>query len=224
MRFDTLPSTNDYAKSLDNKENLFIVAKSQTGGRGTKGRAFSSKDGGIYLTRLCVDEQTPITEPFRIMAGAAVAVCKTLEYFGLKPTIKWANDVFVNDKKICGILVENSINKNRFSSSIVGVGLNVNNDFPDELKDIAISMKQCLKRQVEIRAVEEKLLYELSTAHSMKEYVERVGYLNRKITLIYGDKRVPAYAVSVDESGALTVEEDGEIKRVVAAEVSLKLD
>ena len=223
--FEILPSTQDYIKEKRALgEDLIVTAKAQTGGKGTKGRAFSSFEGGVYLSKLSFYENFPAKEAFKMMAGAAVAVCKTLEYFGLKPTIKWANDVFVNDKKICGILVENSINKNRFSSSIVGVGLNVNNDFPDELKDIAISMKQCLKRQVEIRAVEEKLLYELSTDHSMKEYVERVGYLNRKITLIYGDKRVPAYAVSVDESGALTVEEDGEIKRVVAAEVSLKLD
>ena len=59
----------------------------------------------------------------------------------LKPKIKWANDVFVANKKICGILIENIFSGNKISSSLIGVGLNVNNDLPEELNEIATTMR-----------------------------------------------------------------------------------
>lgn len=223
LRFAELPSTNDYAKNLRaERKNRFIIAEKQSRGRGTKGRSFSSGDGGIYLTKLSFDE-TLAADAFLIMARAAVAVCKTLEKFSLSPKIKWANDVYVNDKKIAGILIENTFSGNRVSSSIVGVGLNVNNALEEELSSIAISMRELLGKTVEKSAVEQVLIEEMTAEHTIEDYLRRVGYLNREITLVYGDKRVPARAISVTERGALVVDVAGEIKEMNAAEVSLLL-
>ena len=98
--FECISSTNDYAKSKRGEGgDLIVTASRQTGGRGTKGRSFSSDVGGTYLTKLTFYEGFPASRAFEIMAGAAVAVCKTLEAYGLAPVIKWANDVFVKDKK-----------------------------------------------------------------------------------------------------------------------------
>ena len=104
QRFDEIDSTNEYAKTKRQEgKDLIVTAKRQIGGRGTKGRSFSSEEGGVYLTKLSFYDNFPAKEAFKIMAQAAVAVCETLQYYGLQPKIKWVNDVYVNDKKICGI-------------------------------------------------------------------------------------------------------------------------
>lgn len=222
VRFDEIASTNDYAKEQRALgENLIILAKRQTGGKGTKGRSFSSNEGGVYLTKLVFYKNFPASNAFLIMARTAVAVCKTLETFGLNPVIKWANDVFVNGRKICGILIENSFSGKQIGSSIIGVGLNVNNQLPLELKEIAISMREVLGEEQNFSKVESELIKNLSEPYGFLEYQKRVGFLNREVTLVLGENRVSAKPLSVEEDGALTVLVDGEIKKVYAGEVSL---
>ena len=222
VRFEEISSTNDYVKEQKQQgENLIVIAKRQTGGKGTKGRSFSSNEGGVYLTKLVFYENFPAEKVFLVMARTAVAVCKTLESFGLNPVIKWANDVFVNGRKICGILIENSFSGKNISSSIIGVGLNVNNPLPEELTNIAISMREVFGVEQDFALVEQRLIENLNEPYEMEEYRSRVGYLNKEVTLIEGGKSSKAIPLSVGDDGALTVAVDGEIRKVFAGEVSL---
>ncbi len=222
VRFEEISSTNDYVKEQKKYgENLIVIAKRQTGGKGTKGRSFSSNEGGVYLTKLVFYESFPAEKVFLVMARTAVAVCKTLESFGLNPVIKWANDVFVNGRKICGILIENSFSGKEISSSIIGVGLNVNNPLPEELSNIAISMREVFGSEQDFDLVEQRLIENLNQPYEMSEYRSRVGYLNKEVTLIEGGNSVRAIPLSVGDDGALTVSVDGEIRKVFAGEVSL---
>lgn len=224
IRFDEIDSTNEYAKGLiESGENAVVVARRQTGGRGTKGRSFSSNEGGVYLTNLRFYENFSSKNAFLVMARAAVSVCKTLEYFGFSPKIKWANDVFVDDKKICGILIENAFSGSSIAYSIVGIGLNVNNALPEELSEIATTMKQAKKRSFDAEEVLQILLSELEKEHTMDEYVERAGYLNRQVTLIEGGEARTVVSRAVTKSGGLVVEENGTLRVVCAGEVSLKI-
>ena len=158
--FEEIASTNEYAKSQRCQgENLIVTAKRQFGGKGTKGRSFSSNEGGVYLSKLTFYEDFKACEAFKIMTNAAVAVCKTLQYFGLNPKIKWVNDVYVNDKKICGILIENVFSGDKISSSVVGVGLNVYNELPQELVAIATTMEKESGKRFLVEEVKEKLIY-----------------------------------------------------------------
>ena len=222
VRFEEISSTNDYVKEQKQQgENLIVIAKRQTGGKGTKGRSFSSNEGGVYLTKLIFYENFPAEKVFLVMARTAVAVCKTLESFGLNPVIKWANDVFVNGRKICGILIENSFSGKNISSSIIGVGLNVNNPLPEELTNIAISMREVFGVEQDFALVEQRLIENLNEPYEMEEYRSRVGYLNKEVTLIEGGKSSRAIPLSVGDDGALTVSVNGEIRKVFAGEVSL---
>ena len=222
VRFEEISSTNDYVKEQKNKgENLIVIAKRQTGGKGTKGRSFSSNEGGVYLTKLVFYENFPADKVFLVMARTAVAVCKTLESFSLKPVIKWANDVFVNGRKICGILIENSFSGKNISSSVIGVGLNVNNVLPKELSSIAISMREIFGEEQDFDLVEKRLIENLSQPYEMEEYRSRVGYLNKEVTLIENGESTRAIPLSVGDDGALTVSVNGEIRKVFAGEVSL---
>lgn len=224
IHFDEISSTNDYVKGLRALgQDVIVTADKQTGGRGTKGRSFSSEVGGVYATKLTFYRDLPAKDAFKIMAGAAVAVCETLEFYGLKPVIKWVNDVYVNDRKICGILIENVFLGNAVSSSIVGIGINVCNALPKELETIAITMAQVLENPPTVEEVRQRLIANLSQQKGMEEYLARIGYMGQRATLICGEKSVPVTLLSVDNEGGLWVEIDGEKRRFAAAEVSLKL-
>ncbi len=220
FRFDSLSSTNDYAKTLT--ENSFVIAKKQTGGRGTKGRSFSSNEGGVYLTKVSFDKK-PTDKAFLIMASAAVAVCKVLESYGVQPKIKWANDVYVHDKKICGILIENRLSGRFLSSSIVGVGLNVSNSLEEELSPIATTLCSVLGKKISVNEVADKLMEFLLEEYPIEEYVKRVGYLDREILLIEGEKQTKVYALKVDLDGSLLVKDGETVRAVRAAEVSVRV-
>lgn len=221
-RFESIDSTNDYAKTKrEDGKNLIVIANSQTGGRGTKGRRFSSKRGGLYVSVLTFYEQFPATRAFEIMQKGAVAVCETLERFGLQPKIKWPNDIYVNGKKICGILVENTFSGNMLSSSIVGIGLNIQNDLEEELLEIATSMYRETGKRFLPSEVERTLLRFLQTDNQEK-YQSYLGFIGEEVSLLCGEKREKATFLGVDKQGNLTVKQDGETRVYASAEISLR--
>lgn len=224
IHFETLPSTQDYAKEKRAEgRSLIITAATQSGGKGTKGRSFSSTVGGVYLSKLAVYESFPAKQAFLIMARAAVAVCETLRFYGLQPLIKWPNDVWVNDKKICGILIENVFSGQNVASSVVGIGINVSNCLPEELHPIATSILEETGRLYDVEKVTQRLIAELDKEHTMEQYRAYVGYMGRQATLVMGDELVHGTLVSVDDEGGLTVEIDGRFRRLTAAEVSVRI-
>ena len=224
VHFEELPSTNDYAKEKRaEKKPLIITAKRQSKGRGTKGRSFVSKDGGVYLSALRFYEDFPAKHGFQIMANAAVAVCETLRRYGLSPVIKWANDVFVDDKKICGILIENTFAGEYVQSSVVGIGLNVNGGFEGELKEIATSMQERAGKRFSVEQVRETPIEELVKERNMQEYLAYIGYMGREVLLLLNNGEARGKLLSVDEEGGLLVQIDGETKRLTSAEVSIRL-
>ena len=225
INFSEIDSTHTYARALRaNGENVVVTAKRQTGGMGTKGRSFSSGEGGVYLTKLVFYENMPTKDAFKIMASAAVAVCRTLEKYGLVPVIKWANDVYVSDKKICGILIENVFSGDRISSSLIGIGVNVFNVLPQELDDIATTMEKETGKRFLVEEVTETLIEELEQERDISEYLGRIGYMGRRAKLLFSDGEREGKLLSVDERGGLQVEIDGQILTLTAAEVSLRLE
>ncbi len=222
IALDEVGSTNDYAKDKRSEgRELVVTAKRQIGGRGTKGRAFSSNEGGVYLSLLNYPN-SPAKDAYQITLGAAVAVCKTLEEYGVKPVIKWVNDVFVNGKKIAGILVENALSGGLVSSSVVGVGLNVNNVLPAELLEIATTLEKA-GGTASVEEVTEKLLAHLEEEFSMEEYRRRLGFVGERVTLIKEEKSVSATLLGVTDLGELQVEIEGETVLAAFGEVSLRV-
>ena len=217
-------STNEYAKAQrELGENLLVVAKKQTGGRGTKGRSFSSQRGGVYLSLLTFYQDFPASNAFQIMQGAAAAVCETLAFFGVKPKIKWPNDVYVNGKKICGVLIENALKGKYIGSSILGIGLNVWNELPAELSSVATTLLKETSEKMDVERVIEVLVRFLEEKNIHEKYAQYLGWIGEEATLVIGEKETRATLLSVDETGGLWADVDGEKRRFVAAEVSLRV-
>lgn len=201
--FDTLPSTNDYCETHEFGEDTAIIAREQTGGKGTKGRSFSSPRGGVYLSLVryypCKAENS-----FSLMIASCMAVVKTLELYGVSAGVKWPNDVFLNGKKICGILIKNSFEGENVKKSITGIGVNVNNDIPKDLADIAINLKSVVG-EVDIDEFYKRLIENLYADYSVDEYRSRNIVLGKEITVIKNGESRKAVAEDIAADGSLVL-------------------
>lgn len=223
IELEEIDSTNDFCKRFPMEESLIVTAKRQTGGRGTKGRSFVSDEGGLYVSVMNTFKNFKFENTFSIMINSCVAVCETLKHFGIAPNIKWANDVLVNGKKICGTLIENRLCADNVCVSIVGIGLNVNNVLPRELSDIATTMRECRGRRLNLKSVRTQLIKNLQNGYTVEDYKAYVDWFGKDVYLDGGGAKVKATALDVDGGGNLICNVGGEIKKISNGEMSLRL-
>ena len=163
IHLESVDSTNNYIKRLVRKsasENLFVVAAQQTNGRGSGERTFLSEIGGLYLSFLMTVSTLP-EDTIPITKSAAGAVFESLSsvYPKLEFKIKPRNDIYLNGKKLCGILTEMIGQK-----VIIGVGINVNNSsFPDAINATSLSIENKCTQDLSI--VEQSVIASLSSLY-----------------------------------------------------------
>ena len=214
-------STNEYIKRyLKKRKDALVRADEQTAGKGTKGRSFISQKGGLYLSKLTFHEGLAVKDAWSIMVDSAMAVVKTLLAFNVEPQIKWPNDIWVNGKKICGILIQNGFCGGMVDYSLVGIGINVNNEIADEIKDIAISLKQALGKEISVESFFLSLMLNFVSGSSIEDYKKFSAVLGKKITVTKGDIVYEAVAEDILNNGALKLS-SGEL--LYAGEVDLKV-
>ncbi len=236
--FDEVTSTNTLLKEQGKNKNEWctFVASSQTGGKGRLGRSFySPKGSGVYFSVL-LKPNLEIEKSILITTAAAVAVTKTLKILGCENSeIKWVNDIFVNNKKVCGILTESVINTEtkKLDFAVLGVGVNLINpkeDFPESIKNIAGAVFGSETENLKERFVAEflnefyKIYKDLSDNSFMETYREKSLCLNKEITVIKNDIEIKARAISIDNNARLEVEyETGEREILGSGEISIKI-
>ena len=232
--FDTLPSTNDFAKELINSNKFTngttIIANSQTSGRGRFARTFfSPTNTGIYFSTI-LKKSLPIKDVSLITLISAVAVCKAItKLTHLNPQIKWINDVYLNNKKICGILVENICNFNNMKSKaiVAGIGINISTEnFPKDIQDKAGSiMCDNLSRNKLIAEILNNLFdlsQDIYNGQIIKEYKSLSVVLNKQIVYIKHNKTYTATAIDINNIGNLIVrDENNNISILDCEEVSI---
>lgn len=218
-----IDSTNEFCKRMNFEEDVIVVAERQNKGKGTNGRSFSSGEGGLYVSVMKRYKDFDFSQTFSIMINACVAVCRTVERFGLKPTVKWANDVLLGGKKICGTLIENRLGADGVCTSIVGIGLNINNVLPDELSGIATTMSTEKGKALPIKRVRESLIKNLSREYTVDDYKKYVDWFGREVWLDANGVQTSAVALDVDADGSLVCNVAGTVKKISSAEMSLRL-
>ncbi|MBA2494036.1 MAG: biotin--[acetyl-CoA-carboxylase] ligase, partial [Acidobacteria bacterium] len=145
LRFDSIESTNTEAlrqAKMGADEGLCIVAKEQTRGRGRHGRVWNSeKNAGLYFSIILRPKIEARFLPLLTLMSAVAVTDVLRQTFGLNPDIKWANDIHISGKKICGILAE-AIETKKGLAVVVGIGINLkSSDFPLEFSEIATSIE-----------------------------------------------------------------------------------
>lgn len=223
IELEEVGSTNEYCKQNDCGEDLCVFARRQTAGKGTKGRSFISLDGGLYVSVMRHFGDFPAENAFKIMVNGCVAVCCTLEKFGINPVIRWANDVLVNGKKICGTLIENTFSNGKITRCIVGIGINVNNGISSEIKEIATSVKEVTGKNTDLEEVKQVFLENLKKDFSIEDYKQYINWFGREVTLKTGEEERIVTALDVTENGRLLVDWCGNMLEISSAEVSLRL-
>lgn len=239
---DTVDSTNSYTKSLALAgriaDGTAVVSDEQTGGRGRLGRSFQSPKGkGVYVSVLWKPELPP-ARALNLTAYAAVAVCEGIEAAaGVKPGIKWTNDLVLGGRKLGGILTEMAVEGETgvLQYVVTGIGINVNHDpsdFSDEVRPIAVSLAQTLGHPVERGRLCACMLNALDAMHADwlagrggygERYRENCLTLGRPVRLLRGDRTEDAFAEDIDADFGLIVRHpDGRRETVRSGEVSVR--
>lgn len=235
--FKTIDSTNTFAKKLAQlgaAEGSVVISEEQTAGKGRLGRKFfSPSHTGIYIT-IILRPKMPLEKSTLITSCAAVAVAKTIDSIAnVNSNIKWVNDIYINDKKACGILTEAGLDfeTNTLDYVIVGIGINVSNEsFPEALKDIATSLfiesHQPINRSelvAELLNNLEKEYYDIENLSFLQEYRRRSNVIGSDITVLCGNNKYDAHAVDIDNDARLIVTtDDGKTHALNSGEVSVR--
>lgn len=212
-----------------------LVAGNQTAGRGRAGRAFfSPAETGVYLSIL-LRPDIPVSDAGKLTTAAAVAACRAISHCTEEePKIKWVNDVFLRERKVCGILTEASVNFETGKPDwiVTGIGFNVyppEEELPEELSGIAGAIAKERKKDLRCRIAAEFILafYELcrdlSGAFLYQEYKERCFVIGEEVFLLRGDKKIPAVVLDLLPDFSLLVRyEDGTTEALSAGEVSIR--
>jgi BirA family biotin operon repressor/biotin-[acetyl-CoA-carboxylase] ligase len=236
LRFDSIGSTNTEAINQAKRgadEGLCVVAGQQTAGRGRHGRTWvSEKDAGLYFSLVLRPKIENKYLPL-VTLMSAVAVYDVLEtLYRLAPDIKWANDVHVSEKKICGILAE-MCETAKGLAIVVGIGINLNSkNFPAELDGIATSIEAETTLAPDTEDLLQSLTQFLSHFYNILNGYDGAGKIReewtRRSTYAFGkqvraklaNEMITGTTCGIEESGALRVQtNDGEIKIVQAGDV-----
>ena len=238
--YQEITSTNDVLKKLAIEEQVpegtTLVSDYQTGGKGRLGRSFFSPKGtGIYLSMLLRPEGSVI-DNLILTAQAAVAVYRAvLKATGKQLSIKWVNDLYLSDRKVCGILSEGqaSMESGRLEYVIVGIGINLyepENGFPEDIRDKAGSImgKKSGAALVDRNLLSAEVIREFyALAHEKTrapEYTERNIVPGHDIIVINGKEEREAKALGILPDGRLLIKEkDGAETPLVFGEVSVRL-
>lgn len=248
--FEETDSTNTQAKHFADAGSVpgtLLVADSQTGGRGRLGRSFSSPaNEGIYMS-LLLKPELEVSVLSRITLVAAMAVCDALDEIpGINASIKWPNDVLINEKKAVGILTE--FHAGEFV--IVGIGINVNNSsFPDSINGIATSLlletgceQDCTDLLLRVCYYFDRYYQQFCQTQDLSflldDYNRRLTLMNKDVILIPTEQTVKyenSYCIDPEgyeivhceglmKDGSLLVSKaDGTITTVDSGEVSIRL-
>ena len=234
LHYKELSSTMDKAAEearTGTIEGTVILCDRQRDGRGRFSRSWISPAGNLTLSVVLYPALEALSY-ISIIAGLAVA--RTIEKeTNLDPTIKWPNDVMVGGKKLCGLLVENTLEGNIVSHSVVGIGINVTLDpgqIP-EIADIATSLLLETGREPDTSKLLLRLLHELDELYvdlgkgqsPVEEWSRYLDTLGKRVQVQWGAETIAGLAEGVDHMGHLLLrQDDGSMDVLPAGEVTLK--
>ncbi|MCX6002395.1 MAG: biotin--[acetyl-CoA-carboxylase] ligase, partial [Chloroflexi bacterium] len=229
---ETATSTQDVAKELAEQgaaEGTAVIAGQQRSGRGRMGRSWLSPAGGLATSIILRPSMASV---YLLPAICSLAVYRTLGKLGIKAGIKWPNDVLIQGKKACGILIEHSLTAGELRYSIVGIGINVNFDtgsYP-EIADIATSLSAQLGRELSIAEVTLRLYTELEAIYTrtgepdriIDEWSKHMVTIGQMVSADFHGSRIDGRAEGVNRQGNLVVRlSDRSIKEIVAGDVTI---
>lgn len=223
--FTEVDSTNDVAKKLAKHgacEGTVVIADVQKMGRARFGRDWSSPSGGIWLSVILrPDTDSERLSLLPLIAGTAVA--NTLnELYDTDAHVRWPNDVLVGDRKVSGILTELDTDE---KFVVVGIGINANidtSDLPEEVRNIATTLRKELKKDVSKTELLDRLFSELEDMYfrfNSGSATVNCSTVKKRVKVITKEWALTGIAKGIDETGALILQlEDGTTERIISGD------
>lgn len=217
--FDSLPSTNQYCELLDlsqTEEFSIIYAREQTAGIGQRGNHWASQPGkNLTFSLILKPTFLPAGEQYRLTKVVSLGITdclKTLIPEDNDIKIKWPNDIYINHRKVCGILISNQLSRTNLSASIVGIGLNVNQtEFPSWVPN-PISLQQITGTEHSLLPLLENIVLSIQDRYAQlssapaaldQEYLERLLRLRQPSHYLYHGEAITATIQGVNQYGHL---------------------
>ncbi len=242
LHFKSLESTNDFATNIVSKINpsdgLVVSTDFQSKGRGQFGRKWDGAAGqNVALTAILRPQALQADDQFFLSKMAAVAVCETLSELRISNIgIKWPNDIVVDDEKICGILIQNTLTGKEIKWSIVGIGINVlQREFEGEFnrKPTSVALKSPYEDAFDVRSVELILLKQLNALYVQLQrgkferiddmyhhWLEKIGE-NIRYNLRSENVVKTGILDSVDKTGQICILHQGKLLRYAMGDISI---
>lgn len=236
IRLSVVDSTNIYTTKMLSQSGIkpwtVVVADSQKSGKGQRGNSWESEFGKNLLCSIALfPEDLKVLEQFKISMTASLAVCDALADYGIAANVKWPNDILVNGRKVAGILIENQIINDRIASSIVGIGLNVNQQSFNTYPWPATSMKKQLRGQdVDLEGLLGCLLFHMRSLMDeatynkvslINKYNDLLEYKGIEISFSDGRKTLVGFCKGVTLLGEIVIEVNGNETSFVNGEIKL---
>lgn len=231
--FEHLSSTMDFAMQLGMQSapgGTVVIAESQTKGRGRLGRTWlSPKYKGIYFSVLLRQKISPSEAPVLTLLSA-VSICEAVKSFcGLECRIKWPNDVFLDNKKVAGVLTEINAEMDKVNFVVIGIGLNVNNDRKSLIPQ-AVSLKEQLGQELNRVCLLQELLRRMEDNCFLLEkegpgpVIDKWRNFNltlgSRVRVHFQDRYVEGQAAGIDNDGSLLIRKDsGLIQKIFSGDI-----
>jgi BirA family biotin operon repressor/biotin-[acetyl-CoA-carboxylase] ligase len=233
-------STNDVAKDLalsGEEEGTVVISEEQTQGKGTKGRSwYSARKKGLYLSVVLYPPRPDISL-LPLVAGVALSEAVSSS-FGIRVRLKWPNDLVWEGKKLGGILCESAFSGDRINYAVLGIGLNlshVRDDFPEEIRDRAVSLKLISKEELDEKALLGKLWQSLNHWYGQfrHEKGDRIISAYQEISVLSPGKKVvldtdrgeiSGIYSGISVQGGLVLESEGKKKTYFSSEITAVKD
>ena len=221
------PSVSNLTEGLSLCDDLVVVADYQTAGRGCGSNTWESERGKNLLFSMLIHPTDIVAnEQFRITEAVSVALCQTLQsYIKSRVEIKWPNDIYVGDKKICGMLIENTLQGSVIKDSIIGIGLNVNQTAFKSDAPNPVSIHQLTGRETDLKELLQAFLHAFEVTYHSKTtcFAYKSMLYRRGKYAIYEDKTSCFTATLTDvlpDGRLLLVDKDGQERLYAFKEVS----
>lgn len=236
-RLDKIDSTNSYLLKLGDEgfpEGTAVVADEQTNGRGRFGRKWEAEPLSNLLFSLLLRPTFLLRdEVFILTFAAAVAVAEALEDVAhIQPELKWPNDVILDGKKVCGILLESSFDSDKLNHVVLGIGMNVNQmKFPLDISDKAISLSLFTGKKYDRDEILFAILNSFSSIYEvlrmrdfysvMKRWRDRSRMFGRRIKLSLASKTFEGICYDITDEGAIVIQTPEDLQKFTAGEITI---
>ncbi|MDR2616740.1 MAG: biotin--[acetyl-CoA-carboxylase] ligase [Endomicrobium sp.] len=226
--YKELPSTQTTVKMLAQKafdEGTVVIVEKQTDGYGRIKRVWSSNPGGLWFSILLKPFLVP-EESTKLALILSIALKYTFDLYNIDSKIKWPNDIFINNKKIAGIIIEMSAEQDIINWIVAGIGININNELPKELKDIATSLKEIINKEIDRTEFICKFFINFEKLYTpfkekglkpfLKEYNANLLYKNKHVTISNGHNTITGISLGIDENGILMVKTKDNVEKIIS--------